>query len=110
MDVATVAVLDVVDVAVSGSGVTAFALAVAVAGDDGPSLRRRPHPSLASDVEYLGFGSEDDAGEGAVTGDHPQQVDVDDGAVFGFVEATGDSLEGGRVCVEADVGFLASGL
>ena len=75
-----------------------------------PSLRRRPHPGLASDVEYLGFGAYEDAGEGAVTGDHPQHVDIDDGAVFGFVDATGVTLEGWWVGVKADVGFLATGL
>ena len=84
--------VDMVDVAVFGWGVTAFPLAVAVAGDDRPALCGAPYSGFPADVEDLGVGSDDDPGDAGVAGDHAEGVDVDDLPVPCFVESSGDAL------------------
>jgi hypothetical protein len=98
--------VDVVDVTMSGFGPASWSLAVSVAGGDGPALAGTPHSGFPSHIQDFGVGSVDDAGYGTVTGDHPQSGDVDDYAVFGFVKATGDTLECVQVGVDDDMGFL----
>jgi hypothetical protein len=95
--------IQVVNVTMSRSGSTSRALTVPVPGDDGSALRSRPHSGLSADVQDFRLGAEDDASDRAVTGDHPQQVDVDDGAVFGLMEATCDTLQSVEVGVDNDV-------
>lgn len=72
------------------------------------SLCWAPHPGFASYVQYFGVGAEDDAGDGTVTGDHAEGVDVDDFTGFGFVEASGDALEGFEVGVDDEMWFFSA--
>jgi len=84
-------VVFVVDVAMSGLGSATRPLTVAVAGDDGPALRGAPNAGFPADIQYLGVGADNDAGQRAVASDHPQSVDVDDVATLGFVKTAGDA-------------------
>jgi hypothetical protein len=101
-------VVGVVDVAVPGCCVTAWPLAMSVAGDDGFALGAAPHPGFAADVEDFSLGADDDAGEGTVAGGHAEGVDVDDDTVDGLVETAGDALEGGEIGYQVDVWFLSA--
>ena len=101
-------VIHVVDVAPLGSDLAAGPGAVAVTGDDGPSLGRGPDPGLATDVEDLGVRTEHDAAHRAVAGQHAEGVDVEDVAIERLMQPSGDPLQGGNVCDDTDMGLLAT--
>ena len=84
--------VDVVDVTPLRSDLAAGPGAVTVTGDDGPSLRRGPHPGLAPDIKDFGVGTEHDPADRTVTSQHAEGVDIEDVAVQSLMKPTGYPL------------------
>jgi hypothetical protein len=99
---------EMMDVAPAGRASAPGGNAVTVPGDHRTTETRGDHPGLASNVEHLGAGAEDDPGDRSIARDLPDRLGVQHHTVLGLVKTPCLPAQSRHVDMDAEMRALTT--